>query len=248
MINSFFFYKEIKNRCFILLLLWVFNATVCFWNKENILFFLFQSVDVGSGSDPMYINETYFVFTDLPEVFSVFMESTLFFTNQLSTLPFLYQLIVFFSTSFRSGELNTIKRMFESFAAGWVLTFIVFKLAALPSMLLFFLTLPNKYNALSPYPILFEAKLNQFLGFCLSVYVTCLLTVEFCAFSLFLIVSKAWSIKIQKNRKNFYLIVVIMSFLTAPFEVLSQMLLISFILSYWELTVFVRFFYLKGRN
>ena len=245
MTNSLFFYKEIKNRCVIFLLMCVFNAIVCFCNKENILFFLLQSIE----SSTMSTNETYFVFTDLPEVFSVFIELTAFFTYQLSTLLLLYHLIAFFSASFRSVELYSVKRVFRFFVSGWTLTFIVFQIVALPSMLMFFLTLPNMYNTMSPYPILFEAKLNQFINFCLSVYMTCLMMVEFCVFNLFLITFKKAQVKnVQKDRKNFYLMVVVIALVMAPFEVLSQMFLVSFILVYWEFMIFARLLLLKEHN
>ena len=185
------------------------------------------------------MNETYFVFTDLPEVFSVFIESTLFFTNQLSVLLLLHQSTIFFSTSFRPVELNTIKRALKFFAAGWAITLLLFKLAALPSMLAFFLAFPNDYNALSPHPLLFEAKLDQFLSFCLSTYTTCLVIVELCVFGLFSIMFDTLTINAQKNRKIFYLIVVIVSSVIAPFEVLSQWFLVVFILFYWEFVIFV---------
>ena len=245
MTNSLFFYKEIKNRCVIFLLLCVFNAIVCFCNKENILFFLLQSIE----SSTMSTNETYFVFTDLPEVFSVFIELAAFFTYQLSILLFLYHLIAFFSASFRSVELYNVKKVFRFFVSGWALTFIVFQIVALPSMLTFFLTLPNMYNTMSPYPILFEAKLNQFISFCLSVYMTCLMIVEFCVFNLFLITFKKAQVKnVQKDRKNFYLMVVVIALVMAPFEVLSQMFLVSFILVYWEFMIFARLLLLKEHN
>ena len=72
MIFYYRYYVELKNRCFLLLTCWVFTLLICYLYKEILLFILVNSNNY---------TEQYFIFTDIGEIFYVYLQLIFFISN-----------------------------------------------------------------------------------------------------------------------------------------------------------------------
>lgn len=67
------YYLEIKNRCLLLSLTWVSTILVSYLYKETLLFISIQPSICNNNSAIFY-----FIFTDVKEVFSVYLKLVFF--------------------------------------------------------------------------------------------------------------------------------------------------------------------------
>src|SRR5210317_1688135 len=111
MVFYYKYYVEIKNRCFLLSTCWIFTLLTCYFYKEVILFILINSSN--------YV-EQYFIFTDISEIFYVYLQLTLFVTNQVTLLMILYHGIIFLSSGLYKFEYKKLKFAFQVYIVSWI--------------------------------------------------------------------------------------------------------------------------------
>jgi sec-independent protein translocase protein TatC len=228
---------EIKNRLLLLVLLWGFVGIVCYYYKEVLLFFLVKSY-IGSSSDLFY-----FIFTNVTEIFSVYLTIISFISFQVACGYLIYHIFVFLSPALFTQEHKYLDFFCKLFTFFFFFSFVLSHYILIPLTWQFFLSFKPISFAKSVY---FEAKLSEYLNFYINVYYFCFVYCQiFSVLFFFLsdIYSKKSFIKIKKFRKLYYYIFVIFSTLISPPEVFTQALMSLGLLVAYEFIIFFWMFF-----
>ena len=224
------YFIEIKNRIFLLFLLWFFVFSVCYIYKEILLFFLIH----------YFINFNfslfYFIFTNVTEVFSVYFTILYFINFQIVCWYLVYHIVAFLNPALFVKEYQYLNFFFKLFNFFFVFSFFLSNYLLIPLTWYFFLSFkPYFFSKI----IYFEAKLNEYLNFYIYVYFFCFTYCQ--AFALFFLflqnTSNDFFIKIKKLRKLYYYIFVFFSTLVSP-EIITQILLSLSLTFIYELVLF----------
>ena len=182
------------------------------------------------GSNPFFpvifehkiIKLYYFIFTDVTEVFSVYIKVILFLVVQFFTAFVLYHFFSFLSFALFKKEYLFLTKLLKILFFAWVFSFSISNYVLIPFSWNFFFTFQNlvSYKFISLY---FEPKISEYLNFCVSIYSITLF--YFLVFAiLFYIVSyftnNIYSFK--KFRKLYYYSFVIFSTIITPPDILNQ--------------------------
>ena len=98
------YFLEIKNRLFLVGFLWVTVFITCYHYKEVILFLL-----IYNNSKLYSLNDVYFIFTNITDLFSMYFSLSYFVSNQIFVLVFSYHIVVFLSPGLFKFEYDLIK-------------------------------------------------------------------------------------------------------------------------------------------
>ena len=151
--NYYKYYLELRNRTFILFVTWLLTILVCYWYKETILFFVLNSANFFSKT----VLTNYFIFTDLTEIFYVYLKLIVFVSNQMLLFSFFYHFFMFFSLGLYVLEYSRLKTLIQIFSISFLVSLLILNRILLPLSWEFFLTFQNN-NILNPIP--FFLKLN----------------------------------------------------------------------------------------
>jgi sec-independent protein translocase protein TatC len=238
-ISYYVYYLEIRNRIILLFLTWLFTAFICYLYKEVILFFILNSTNVVESTMDYPVASNYFIFTDVTEIFYVYIKLILFISNQIVLFNFFYHFLMFLSSGLYRFEYNNLYFFIKISFFIFILSIVLLNVVLMPLSWDFFLNFQN--NNFKPIPFFFEAKISEYLTYYINLYYLCLLNGQF---SLLLLVSVSSFSKnvtrIKNLRKVFYYIFVVISTLTTPPDVFSQ-LFISFVLIFiYEIIIFFK--------
>lgn len=228
---------EIKNRLFLLVLLWFFIVVVCYYYKEVLLFFLVKSYICLNS------NLLYFIFTNVTEIFSVYLTIISFISFQIACWYLIYHIFVFLSPALFIYEYKYLDFFYRLFTFFFFFSFILSHYVIIPLTWQFFLSFKPISFAQSVY---FEAKLSEYLNFYINVYYFCFVYCQIFSVLFFFIsdiYSKKSFIKIKKFRKLYYYMFVIFSTLVSPPEILTQALISLSLLVTYEFILFFWMFF-----
>lgn len=233
--NYIRYYKEIKNRSIILFLSWLLCLTICYYYKEKLLLIL-----VNSNIFFLEVkNKPYFIFTNIAEIFYTYFEIIVFVSNQVSIIILLYQIFMFLSLGLYYFEFIKLRLMFQTFFILLLFCFVILYKIFVPFSWEFFLSFQDNLTSTQSIPLFFEAKLNEYLQYFISLYYTCLVICQFCTILVFSL-SKL-NIKLRKTlRKLFYLIFMIFSTIITPPDILSQIIITSILILVYEFLIFIK--------
>jgi sec-independent protein translocase protein TatC len=229
----YIFLQEIRNRCFLIILTWFLTFLTCYLNKEIILFKL-----ISPYVNFFKQNAFYFIYTNISEIFSTYIYLCSFISNQIVLILIIYHLIIFLVPGLYKFESKNLK--FTAFLnlIGWSCALLLLHSILLPLSGVFFVKFQNSLTYYSP-KFYFEAKVNEYLNFYIRVYFL------YCLNFQFLFGISVFSRYILKNiqitrilRKNFYFIFCIIATLTTPPDILSQLIVCSTLIGFYELSIF----------
>ena len=161
------YFVEIRNRFLLLLLTWFSTILISYLYKEILLFSIVQPnlvLDFSAG--PTFF---YFIFTNVTEVFSVYLHLVFFLSFQVFSLYFLYHMFSFLSPSLFSSEYLYLSSICKVILSVWVFSLILLSFVLVPLTWNFFLSFQNLTKAYS-FNLHFEAKLNEYLNFYVELY------------------------------------------------------------------------------
>ena len=238
-INYYYkYYLEIKHRFFLIILSWVFTTGICYFYKDSLLFLLIDSVTnlVNSNKQP------YFIFTDISEIFYVYINIIFFISNQISLVLLLYHLLIFLALGLYQIELIRFKFLFKSFVFTWFLSTLIFYNVLIPFSWEFFLTFQQTGTVDQPISLFFEAKLFDFLDYFIKFYNLCFFSCQFLILTIFFLNNFVNKKKQVKNfRKLFYLIFLLFSTIITPPDVLSQIIITFYLILIYEIITFLQY-------
>jgi sec-independent protein translocase protein TatC len=228
------YYLEIKNRLFLLCATWSFISIVCYLYKEALLFVLINS------TQNLLEASSYFIFTDVSEIFYVYIQLTFFISNQITVLMFFYHLLIFLALGLYKFEFGKFKLSFQIFIITWLSSIILLYKFLIPFSWSFFFNFQENKMGLQPVSFFFEAKIMEYFNYFTNLYYICLLS---CLF-LIIIALLLNSISNKKNkmfRKIFYLIFVVFSTVITPPDVISQIIVTTNLIVFYEIIVFLKY-------
>lgn len=230
------YFREIRNRLLLLALTWVSAVLVSYLYKETLLFILTQQNFFCQMKD---VNEMfYFIFTDVTEIFWIYITLVFFFSNQIFVCYSLYHIFIFMVSGLYKSEYDYLIFIAKTSMCVCFISIIVFNSLLFPFSWNFFSSFHN-FVTLESLTLHFEAKLNEYLTFYIAFYYSCILYFQsFVLLILFLDYIKNELKTVRYFRKTFYYVFVIFSTLITPPDVYSQITLSAVIIFSYEILIF----------
>lgn len=227
------YYLEIKNRLVLLFVGWLSTILVSYIFKEALLFIFTKQNMSFTGDAPFY-----FIFTDVTEVFSVYMTLIFFIGNQVAILYLCYHTIIFIALGLYKTEYKYLVFIFKTCISLFFFSIVIFNKVLFSFSWDFFLSFQN-FITLKSLTLHFEAKLSEYLNFYITFYCICILYFQtFLLLIFFFDYFKTELEIIQRFRKFFYYCFVVFSTVITPPDVLTQIILSFSIIFSYEILVF----------
>lgn len=230
--------KELQNRIVLLIICWVTTFLVIYNYKEIFLFLILKPTQLKTN---LILNNL--IFTNVVELFSTYLELTIFITNQIAVVYFCFNLLAFFAPGLFEHEFKLFKSFFQLMCLFFVVSWICLNNYLAPFMWDFFLSFQESL-ILQQIHIKFEAKISEYLIFFKKVYYGCNLQYQIFAV-LILLITYLDNIKkfVKQFRKIFYLTFLLIATLITPPDVVSQLLVYFSLILFFEFIVLVQIFF-----
>lgn len=231
------YYIEIKNRTLLIVFAWILALTICYFYKEAILFLLIDS----NNSIISSYEKPYFIFTNITEMFYVYLELSLFISNQIAIFILFYQALMFLSLGLYTFEFLKLKFAFQVFVISWFASTILLYKFVIPFSWNFFLSFQQTSNDIQPVSIFFEAKIMEYFHYFTSLYYICLINCQFLVVLIVFLTNLNEKLgKTKTFRKLFYLIFVVFSTIITPPDVISQIIISLLLITIYEFLLFLK--------
>jgi sec-independent protein translocase protein TatC len=221
---------EIKNRSILIFLACAFTALSCYIYKDVLLFLILMP-------------ETNFIFTNVTEVFSVYINLVIFVSNQVFLIFLATHFFYFIAPALYKEEYFYAHSFMKLNLVAWFLV-VGFLANILVSLTWnFFLSFQNfSLDGLSGLNSLyFEAKLSEYLDFYVYTYYACL----FYFLILLVIVLSLINLKpryFKKFRKLYYYFLILVATLLSPPDIYSQIIISTISIFCYEIILII-FYY-----
>ena len=163
------YFIEIKNRFFLVFLSWICTIITCFFYKEILLIVMIKPA-LNTDSN------LYFIFTDVKELFNVYVHLIFFFTNQIFGILLIYHLLMFFYLGLYVVEFKKIKKVIKSIIISLFLAIITSYYFIIPISWYFFLNFQLLTNNTNLVSFFFEAKVSEYFHFIYQIYIVSFLS------------------------------------------------------------------------
>lgn len=239
--NLYKYYFELKNRFFLLTLTWISVILVSYCFKEVLLFTITKpSIYLSFSTDTNKGEIIYFIFTDVIEVFLVYISLIFFIGNQIGSLFILYHSLFFIALGLYKFEYDHLILIFKTSVFFFIFSVVIYNKFLFPFSWDFFLSFQD-FAALKFLTLHFESKLNEYVGFYTTFHYICVFYFQiFVLLVIFFDYIKDELETVKILRKFFYYFFIIFSTLVTPPDVFSQFILsLGIILSYEILMFFI---------
>jgi sec-independent protein translocase protein TatC len=231
------YYTEVKSRIFLLLISGISIFLVGYIFKEVIL-----SIIVSSYSSSSSLEVSYFIFTDVVEVFNVYVCLIFFLGKQVLLFHMFYHSLLFIVPGLTKSEYRHFLLFSLASSFLFLVSVIMFKKFLFPFSWIFFLSFKN-FVAFKSLTLHFEAKLLNYVMFFINLYFSCILYFQFFLLPIFLLIYFRKKLNLYKSyRKFLYYGCVIFSTLVTPPDIASQVVLSIALVIGCEILVYVALF------
>jgi len=232
------YYLEIKNRIILLLFTWASLLAVCYCLKEPLLFTFIDSNKYYNNLN----DAPYFIFTNVDEIFYVYLHLVIFIANQVTGLMLLYHSLMFLTLGLYYSEFIQLKSVVKIFIITWFCSIVLLKKFVVPFSWSFFLSFQETSSHLQPASFFFEARILEYFNYFTSFYYICVVNCQLLALSIMFLdnVSKTVG-TIKTFRKLFYLIFIVFSTITTPPDIFSQIVVSFSLIIIYELLIFLKY-------
>lgn len=232
------YFLEIYNRLLILFLTWGLNFFVLFYYKEQIVYILGQHQET---------TFPYFISTSLTEIFFVYLKLSSFLAFYFAYPIIITQIAIFIIPGLYKYEYLIVRNFFFLSIMLYIGTTLFTYKVFLPYCWKFFSSFQLKAEE-SLVSLHLEARIADYLNFFFETYF--LLNAILHIFLIFLfLLSKITLNYILKYRKLFYLLFFIFATLMTPPDVISQIIVGTFFIIFFEaflFSLFLSYEYKKG--
>lgn len=235
MFPSYHYYLEIKNRILLLLFTWAFLLMVCYHFKEPLLFIFIDS-------NKYYNNVPYFIFTNVDEVFYVYLRLIFFVANQITVIAALYHGLAFLTLGLYYSEYVQLKSVLKIFIITWLCSIVLLKKVVVPFSWSFFLSFQETSSNFQPASFFFEARILEYFNYFTNFYYICVVNCQLLALSILFLNNISEKVgTIKTFRKLFYLVFILFSTITTPPDIFSQIIMSSSLIIIYELLIFLKY-------
>lgn len=215
------YYTEVKYRALLFLISGILIFLVSYIFKEVLLSIIVHSYTVGSTTSEL----SYFIFTDIVEVFNVYVCLIFFVGKQVLTFNFFYHLLIFIAPGLTRCEYRYFILLFLASNFLFLSSVVLFKKLLFPLSWKFFLSFKH-FVVLKSLTLHFEAKLMDYVTFFMKFYFSCVIYFQFFLFPIFLFIYFGKEFSVYKFfRKFLYYACIIFSTIVTPPDVTSQIVL-----------------------
>jgi len=235
MFPCYHYYLEIKNRILLLLFTWASLLMVCYHFKEPLLFIFIDS-------NKYYNNVPYFIFTNVDEIFYVYLHLVFFIANQITLMIALYHSLIFLALGLYHSEYIQLKSILKIFIITWLCSIVLLKKIVVPFSWSFFLSFQETNNHLQPASFFFEARILEYFNYFTNFYYICLANCQLLTLSILFLNNMSKKIgTIKRFRKLFYLVFILFSTITTPPDIFSQIIMSFSLILIYELLIFLKY-------
>src|SRR6478672_4876203 len=149
---------EIKNRLILTFLTWLSLIIVSYLYKETLLFLVLQPNKLFESS----ANSFYFIFTNVTEIFSVYVQLAFFLSTQIGFIYFIYHCFNFLNLALFSWEYYLSSVFLKLSFIVWCFSIILANYIIIPITWDFFFSF-QRLAFDQCISLHFEAKLNEYL-------------------------------------------------------------------------------------
>jgi sec-independent protein translocase protein TatC len=221
---------EFKNRLFFLLVLYL-STSISLYTYKEILLFLIVKPNLKQNCQYSLV---YFIFTDVMEIFSVYIQLILFITFQFLVLFIIYHVYMYFIPAMFKKEYLYMKSVIRVIFCSWFFSVIISNYYIIPFSWDFFLSF-QKFITDKSFNIHFEAKLSEYFYFYISFYNICFFYFQFSVVIFFCLQHVNKKLRnIKKFRKLYYFCFVLLATLLCP-DFLTQILLSTVLIFVYEI-------------
>lgn len=219
----------------LLLFTWVSLLIVCYDFKEPLLFIFIDS-------NKYYNNMPYFIFTNVDEIFYVYLRLILFIANQITIIMALYHGLMFLTLGLYYSEYKQLKLILKIFIITWLCSIILLRKIIMPFSWSFFLSFQETNNHLQPASFFFEARILEYFDYFTNFYYLCVMNCQLLTLSVLFLnkISKETG-TIKTFRKLFYLVFILFSTITTPPDIFSQIIMSTSLILIYEILVFLKY-------
>nr|YP_009317747.1 SecY-independent transporter protein [Navicula ramosissima]AOY40393.1 SecY-independent transporter protein [Navicula ramosissima] len=226
------YYTEIKSRALLLTISGILILLVGYTFKEVLLSIV---VNLYNGSSSKL---SYFIFTDVVEIFNVYVVLIFFVWKQILSFQVVYHFLVFLIPGLTKSEYKYLLLFFSISSGLFLLSVILFKKILFPFSWNFFLSF-NSFVEFKALTLHFEAKLLDYIMFFINLYFSCILYFQFFLIPSALFIYFNTDLSTYKTfRKFLYYGCIIFSTLVTPPDVTSQIILSTVLIIGCEILVF----------
>lgn len=231
---------EIKNRLILVLLSSFFSVFICYLYKEIFLFLLLKPVEILKDKQSNLV--LYFIFTDITEIFYVYLNLIFFITIQCFIIFLIYHIFNFFCYALYKKEYYFCLTLLKLCFFMWIIALILSKFFLIPLSWEFFSGF-KRIISTRFITVYFEPKIYEYLNFCITFYYICIFYCQFFSI-LFFFMSYYISnfIFIKKFRKFYYYSFVIFSTTISPPDIFSQLFISFFLIFLFEILIVIFIF------
>ncbi len=214
------YYTEIKARTFLLIVASFFVFLVSYIFKEVLLSIILNSYSMDSIPDL-----SYFIFTDVLEVFNVYVYLILFLIKQVLFFFFCYHVLLFVAPGLTELEYRFLMVLFALSTFLFLVSVILFKKFLFPFSWNFFLSFKD-FVLFKSLTLHFEAKLFDYIAFFFNLYFSCVLYFQFFLFPILFFTYFGKELSVYRFfRKFLYYACILFSTIVTPPDVTSQIVL-----------------------
>jgi len=229
--------KEIKNRLLLILIMYAATTLFLFFYKELLMFIIIKPIiKINLNQDNVY-----FIYTDITEIFYIYIYLIFTVTNVLSAFYITYQSTLFIIPSLYFFELKKLVdlMLFIYFSLiGFTYTFYAL---LFPKTLIFFFDMSNTGNCEHMLPLYFESKLTEYIYLFFNTYIISSLSAVILLSTLILTCKIKESPEFMKNQRKFsYLSFCALSTIATPPDVFSQLIAILLLASIYEAFLIIK--------
>lgn len=224
-----FHLKELQYRLFYVFITFLINHLICFSYSEEICFYMAKPLIVSGG-------KYYFIFTDLRELFIVYLYNSLFFALFFSIFIFFLQIIFYLSSGLYKHELKFIILYLYFFFSFFFLFFSLSYYYIIPFIWNFFLTM--EISNIIHFKVLLEPKISDYIFFSLKIYTLIMIICVFPIVCMVFIQFKWMTGSTLIYQRHWFLIFnLIFSAFISPPDVISQLLVALCFFLFYEITL-----------
>lgn len=228
------YFNEVRSRICLFLIASFFTLLAGYIFKEVLLCVVVNSYTTATGF-------SYFIFTDVVEVFNVYVRLILFLSKQVLFFYFGYHLFVFMAPGLTKSEYRFFLTLFSTSAILFLLSVTVFYTLLLPFSWKFFLSFKT-FSTFKSLTLHFEAKLMDYITFFFNLYLSSVVYFQFFLLPVFFFTHFGKELNVYKSfRKFLYYACIIFSTVVTPPDVTSQVFLSLVLIIGCEILVYGSF-------
>ena len=184
----------------------------------------------------------YFIFTNVDEIFYVYLRLTIFIANQITFLMLLYHSLMFLTLGLYHSEYIQLKFVLKIFIITWLCSIILLRKIVVPFSWDFFLSFQKPNGHLQPASFFFEAKIFEYFNYFTNFYYICMINCQLLALSILFLNNISEKVgTIKTFRKLFYIVFIIFSTVTTPPDIISQIVMSFNLIIIYELLIFLKY-------